>query len=324
MIAASPCAQRVAPRFGIDPATLVSLGAFESEVLAGETPQGSVVLKVIAPEHRTPAEVAGEVAWLLALAAAGVRVARPLPTLAGEPFALDGEGPHVAVAFERAPGRHVPAAEWTRELHFAQGALLGQMHAHARSWTPPPGFRRRGWLERDVLADAARALPGDAAFAAGVAATLARVQRSVPGGDAHVGVIHADLHPWNVLVDEDRLCAIDFDDAVIGPYLHDLTIPLYYAVAARPDIDPAEAAEAFLEPYLAGFDRFAPRPPGDADAVAALLALRQADLATFLHLNVPPERRDAHLRAAAVRLRDRTAQGYELVPRSVLARHFGG
>jgi Ser/Thr protein kinase RdoA (MazF antagonist) len=139
-----------------------------------------------------------------------------------------------------------------------------------------------------------------------------------------VGIIHADLHPWNFLVDEDRLCAIDFDDAVIGPYLYDLTIPLYYAVATRPDTDPTEAAEAFLTPYLAGFDRFAPRPPGDADAVAALLALRQADLATFLHLNVPPERRDAHLHAAAVRLRDRTARRYELVPRSVLARHFGG
>ena len=66
--------------------------------------------------------------------------------------------------------------------------------------------------------------------------------------------------------------------------------------------------------------------PGDSDfleAVAALLAMRQADLAIFVRLDVPEERWDDDLRAAAERLRDQTAARHEVVPPAVLHRFFG-
>lgn len=167
-------------------------------------------------------------------------------------------------------------------------------------------------------------MPDDAAFLAAVAEVDARVRALVPTPADQVGLVHADLHAWNLLVDEaGGLTAIDFDDAVIGPYLFDLSIPLYYAVATRRADDPGEVADAFLGPYLDGFDAEAPRPPGGAEAVAALLAMRQADLAVAVHLEVPPQRWDDELRRAALRLRDRTTARHELVPVSVLRAHFG-
>ena len=82
-------------------------------------------------------------------------------------------------------------------------------------------------------------------------------------------------------------------------------------------------ADAFLRPFLAGFDAVAPRPPGGADAVAALLATRQAELVVALHRTVPQDRWTDGMRAAAERLRERTANRVGLVPVDVLRRHFG-
>jgi Ser/Thr protein kinase RdoA (MazF antagonist) len=42
----------------------------------------------------------------------------------------------------------------------------------------------------------------------------------------HYGMIHADLHPPNVLVNGDELHAIDFDDAGFGWYIYDLAAAL--------------------------------------------------------------------------------------------------
>ena len=320
---ASAAARRLAPRFGFDPERLEDLGAFESEVLAAQGPAGPSILKVMAAGHRTPDEARAEVDWLLALRDAGIPAARPLRALDGAWLVLDGDPPTVAVAYERAPGRHLPPAEWTPELFRAHGELVGRLQAHTRAWCSSAS-RRRGWREAHALSRASEALPDDAEFLAAVAEVAARVDAAVPEAPADLGLVHADLHAWNLLVDDEGgLTAIDFDDALVGPYLYDLVIPLYYAVATRLDQDPGEAADAFLGPYLAGFDAVAPRPAGDADAVAAILAMRQADLAIFVRLSVPEERWDDGLRAAAIRLRDRTAARHEVVPRDVLRKHFG-
>jgi amicoumacin kinase len=319
----SAAARRLAPRFGFDPDRLEDLGAFESEVLAVEGAAGPAILKVIDPAHRTPDEVRAEIDWLLALREAGIPAARPRRARDGAWLALDGDPPTIAVAYERAPGRHLPPGEWTPELFRAHGKLVGRLQAHTRGWTTP-GPRRRGWREAHALARAPEALPDDADFLEAVAEVAARVEATVPQAPADLGLVHADLHAWNLLVDDEgEITAIDFDDAVVGPYLYDLAIPLYYAVATRLDEDPGEAADAFLRAYLAGFDAVAPRPAGGADAVAAILAMRQADLAIFLRLDVPEERWDDGLRAAAVRLRDRTAARHEVVPQDVLLKHFG-
>jgi Ser/Thr protein kinase RdoA (MazF antagonist) len=42
------------------------------------------------------------------------------------------------------------------------------------------------------------------------------------------GMIHADLHPDNLLVSGDRLTVIDFDDAAFGWHVYDIAVPLFF------------------------------------------------------------------------------------------------
>jgi Ser/Thr protein kinase RdoA (MazF antagonist) len=55
-------------------------------------------------------------------------------------------------------------------------------------------------------------------------AALARLDRQ----PSVYSMIHADMHPGNVLVDDDRLTVIDFDDAAWGWHIYDIAVALVH------------------------------------------------------------------------------------------------
>lgn len=315
-------ARSFAQRYDVQPGSLASIGAFEAEVCSAQGPLGPLILKVIDPSHRTRDQVRAELDWLRALRRAGVRVARPVRSRAGHWIESTGDPPHLAVAFERAPGRHLPAAAWTPVWTERHGELLGRLQAHARSWTPP-GPRRPTWLDVDVCDRVHEAFPGDPEMARATQETYERTLSLLgPAGD-DVGTIHADLHPFNMLADDDgTLTAIDFDDTVEGPYLHDLAMVLYYAVALGRDRPADRVVPTFMEPFLRGFTRHAPVPIGSAEAVAALLDLRRVNLAIAVRLTVPEERWSPALRETAVRLHEASVRRTPVVSTTLLRPWF--
>lgn len=76
--------------------------------------------------------------------------------------------------------------------------------------------------------------------------------------------MHRDLHARNLLVHDDRLYWIDFQDAMFGPWLYDLTSLLFDPYAALPD----DRRAAFREHYLALTKRVC--RDIDAEAIEAL------------------------------------------------------
>ena len=113
------------------------------------------------------------------------------------------------------------------EDYFAQlGALTAAMHNQASAWQPPPGFTRHA-LDADglmgeaphlgaVLGAPRRSRPPSAACCS----IRGRVHAARSHGSSRdpsvYSLIHADMHPGNILVDGDRLTVIDFDDAGLG------------------------------------------------------------------------------------------------------------
>jgi Ser/Thr protein kinase RdoA (MazF antagonist) len=186
--------------------------------------------------------------WTRALAEAGVAVPIGLPSREGADYVAT---PVPALG----ETRQVGMARWTEgellgealtraddlptsERAFEQlGAIAAAMHNQSAGWRPPPTFTRRH-LDRDGLMgetpnwgafwDHAALTSGERSL---FLATRDRLQSALDrfGRDAATyGVIHADLHPDNVLVGGGTLTVIDFDDTAFGWFLYDIAVALFH------------------------------------------------------------------------------------------------
>src|SRR5262245_64361213 len=89
-------------------------------------------------------------------------------------------------------------------------------------------------------------------------AALARLGRQ----PSVYSLIHADMHPGNVLVDGDKLTVIDFDDAAWGWHAYDIAVALVHQQSGT-------NLEAFERAYVAGYRSVRPI----SDQVLALLSM---------------------------------------------------
>lgn len=265
-----PAARAVLASFPIDSADPVLVSLSENVTFqVADRRDGSIwVLRLHRPGYHTLEELEAERAWIRALAQAGVEVPRPLAARDGREYvpvtiAATGE--------ERFAGM----ARWTEgrllsnvlaetgdagavENYFAQlGAITAAMHNQASAWPPPPFFTRHHldtdglmgdaphwgpfWEHRSLSA-AERGLLLDTR--GWMRQWLARLPRDPSG----YSLIHADMHPGNVLVDGDRLTVIDFDDAGFGWHLYDIAVVLTYW-QSKPNA--AAIERAFLRGYRA-------------------------------------------------------------------------
>lgn len=302
--------------YGTTTDSLRKLGAFESDVYEFDGPHGPGILKVIDPSHRTVQQVAGEVEWLRALHEAGVAVAEPLRAESGEWVERAGAPERVLVAFRRAEGELVKAADWTDARVQAWGRLLGQLQAHSRTFAPA-GPRRGALRQHSYLFRAAEAVPEDPEFVRAAQELAAEAAYLLDHG-AGAGLVHADLHHGNVLLHEERWTAIDFDDCGYGSYAFDLAMPIYYALTAQED---GEAmAERFVPPFLRGFREHAPDPLGGAEAVALALRVRDCELVMALRIKVTPARFSERHRRMEERLRANVKARRPVLPVETLRR----
>jgi Ser/Thr protein kinase RdoA (MazF antagonist) len=158
----------------------------------------------------------------------------------------------------------------------------------------------------------AEVMPEEPAF---TRAALGLLDRAAPllahGADS--GLIHADLHQHNMLLDGESWTAIDFDDCSYGSYAFDLAMPLFYMLRAQRAVPAAEAAARFLPPFLRGFRRHAPDPADGAEAVATCLNLRQAELVVALRMKIADDEWTDYLRGVEHDLRTRVADGTDVL-----------
>ncbi|MEA2576322.1 MAG: hypothetical protein QOH93_3620 [Chloroflexia bacterium] len=206
------------------------------------------VLRIHRQGTPTVETVGAELAWLYAIRRdTELEVPDPVPTRSGELLTVaeiaDIPTPHICVLFRWLNGRQVDAGLTPRHMQLT-GALMARLQDHAAHFGPPPGFARG---RVDVLGHSARRHPDPFNAAAvstycalvadtlsqqeaeQVAAVIERVraaEQALGTGKATFGLIHADLHQYNLLFEGNTVRAIDFDDCGFGPLLYDLAVPL--------------------------------------------------------------------------------------------------
>lgn len=248
----------------------------------------------------TVESVGAELAWLAALHRdTSLEVPAPVPTRAGPLLTVaatpDMSEPHICVLLRWLDGRGLNAG--LTPVHMERvGELTARLQEHATLFGPPPGFPR-GRVDYPV--ESARRLPDPFApavitavhtlvtttlgtkEAALVAKVIARVQaaeealgitgidwRSPEGHPATFGLIHADLHHYNLLFARGTVKAIDFDDCGFGPHLYDLAVTLNELL--RRATYPALRAG-----LLAGYRRVRPLSAEHEMYLDTFIALRQ-------------------------------------------------
>jgi Ser/Thr protein kinase RdoA (MazF antagonist) len=266
---------RALPAFGLPPDTpLTLLNRSENETWRA----GPLVLRLHRPGYHRRDEIEAELAWLTALGdvpgLATVHPAGPVLTL---------EGRHIT-AFHHLPGQELQPGDDLARWFAPLGAITARLHLHARQWTRPLGFARKRWDVDTILGPAPhwgdwRQAPGldpqGTALLERATARLAADLRAYGTGPETFGLIHADLRLANLMVDGDRLTAIDFDDCGFGWWAYDLAAALSFI-----ETDPR--LPDLIALWCQGYARVAPLPAADRAMIPALILLRRVLLTAWL------------------------------------------
>jgi Ser/Thr protein kinase RdoA (MazF antagonist) len=191
------------------------------------------ILRVHRQRYHRRHEIESELDWLDALRhESDVTVPVVLPARDGDRVVtVDQRGTerHV-VHFAMVPGAEPdPDTLGVSDFH-TLGGITAALHQHARSWRRPPGFERFAWDWEHCLGEQPRWGQWRAAVGVGEseATTLDRaralLQRRLSDygtGPEAFGLVHADLRLANLLVNNDTVTVIDFDDCGFGWYFYD-------------------------------------------------------------------------------------------------------
>lgn len=242
-------------------------------------------------------ELTSECLWAQALKEVGVDVPLAVPTKEGR-F-------HAAVPI---PGAnevcYVGLVEWVEGAtlrsaigdaddvcalrpHFRElGRVAARIHNQAGSWRPPAGFRRPAWdaagllgehplwgrfWEHPALTQKQRRL---------LLATRRKLHEALLGygkSSRRYGLIHADLHPDNLLLRQGRLTVLDFDDAGYGWHAYELAVAVYDYLG-HPNFN------AIVEALVAGYRELRTLADREVDALPLFLTVRSLALLGWIHL----------------------------------------
>ncbi|MCU1479349.1 MAG: serine/threonine protein kinase [Subtercola sp.] len=219
--------------YGYEGSSVELLSLRENAVFRVTSPSGDVrALRLCRPGYRSVEELTSEAEWVRALCDESVvRVPAFWPDLAGELVHVFRANciEQTAVLTEFVTGE-APSIVNRGTVFRQLGAQTARLHDHAARWPRPAGWSRPRWDLDALTGPNARwgdwrksrhITPDTEALFEDVESDI-RQRLSSPGTPLPDLLVHADLHPGNVLVSEGNLILLDFDDCGLSWPLWDL------------------------------------------------------------------------------------------------------
>jgi hypothetical protein len=276
---------------------LGEIGAVESinhefnSTFSVESAEGlKYALRINVNSDRNLANANGEIEFINHLASTtNLSFATPIAKLNGEFVSYEMFEPLersvVAVLFSWLEGEEL--GDEPTETQLAQvGAAMARMHEVAEGLTfsrgaELPELRDVLWLTENLLTGQNSKL--DAAAERSVGMALDRIDKVVETLYEHdtVRPIHADIHGWNCMWNEESISIFDFDDSGIGLPIQDVFTSVYY-------LDTPEQEAALFE----GYRSVRELPEHTGYQREALLMQRRLILLNYLFETSTPEHRD--------------------------------
>lgn len=250
-----------------------ALNSFENRVYEVELADRSrIVAKFYRPSRWSEAQILEEHELL------GELVEAELPVCAWRPFP-DGrslhtfQGLHYAFADRRA-GRAPDELDET--LAHRLGVFVGRMHgvASRRPFRHRPRLDADSYIRRETAflrEEKLIAAPYEARYLRATDTLADLADRAWPQHDQLR--LHADLHLGNILLRDQELRVLDFDDAVSGPAVQDL----WLAIPGRDRF-----SEALRASFLEGYEMFRPFDRASLRLIELLRGLRMVRYCAWL------------------------------------------
>jgi len=248
--------------WGGDPESLRVLAVARSAVFTFRAGERDLVLKLTRVKQRSVESAGAEAHFVEYLGANGLPVCRPVRSVNGtyvERIELAGRGAYTAFVVEKARGTAVEPGEverWPPALVERWGAIVGRMHALAKSYVAPNPLPDLGIAERLTLAR--RKLgsrhPDVLASLTALGETFATLPRDVDS----FGRVHGDMTSANLFRCGDELTIFDFESSFGSWYAADIASPVYAALAfgggfrSEAGID---ATARFFRAFMTGYVR---------------------------------------------------------------------
>lgn len=289
-----------ARRYGLAPAELTELNAFENFVYEAENADGDpLILRISHSARRTMDYTQGEIEFVRYLGAAGIPVAQPMLSDRGHFLEkIDDSEPgqyFVATAFERAPGvvfDDVPPLRdvyWKPPLFRDLGRLFARLHNRAQTYKlSNPRYKRQEWYEYDVV-DIDRFAPKDETLVRERTAKIIERLKELSRAPEHYGVIHADLHPHNFCFADGQITAFDFDNCEYAWFVKDLAVIVFYVARGAERGSREEAVSEFFAPFMDGYRELRACDKEWLRAVPDMLALQRSMNYALFHQYRDPD-----------------------------------
>lgn len=237
-------ARTAAPLFDLEPESVTVLSQSENVVCEINARGGDrAVMRLHRPGYNDLRELESEVVWVAALRDAGLPVPSPRPTTDGGYYVETTIGAETRMvgAVEWIDGQPLSDAatttgEGSTGPYHQIGRLAAQIRSHSVAWHPPSRFVRRRWDGDGLVGEAPswgrfwelEALSnGQRSLFSRARSRLRDELATLAVDGSSFGLIHADLHPGNLMVSGSDLTVIDFDDAGFGWFMYELAVALH-------------------------------------------------------------------------------------------------
>jgi Ser/Thr protein kinase RdoA (MazF antagonist) len=284
-----PLARQIVDSYGLGECELESINheynsTFNVTVASGER----FALRINVNSQRTLANLKAEIFWVEQLATEpNINVPNPVKNSSGE-FISKAWHPMLerdlfAVLFTWLEGAEL-GDEPTEEMMRATGRTMARMHAASRETELPsdaqlPIVDDMFWGYGDAISPSDQLTTDEKATLARAVEVVEQTTKAMYARTKSQ-LIHADIHPWNVMWHEGDVAVFDFDDCVIGLPAQDIAVTLYYN-----DTEEQDAA------FLAGYQEVAPLPDYTEREMNVLKLQRRIYLLSYILETQNPEHR---------------------------------
>lgn len=246
-----------------------------------------IIIRVHANGYHSYDEIQSELSWIMALKEDNVlNTPAPIKTTAGEIITKVsiGDIEHLVVAFEFIEGQEPKVNKglsfWFEEL----GAITAKLHQHSKSWERPSGFIRKHWSVDNSIGSngywgdwrKTTNVDKDGAKIISQAVDIIEKRLNLYGKDSNkYGLVHADLRLANLLIDQDSMSVIDFDDCGFAWYSYD-----FAAAISFHELDPG--VPELKRSWLKGYRSVADFSEEDENEIHTFIMLRRIMLTAWL------------------------------------------